>query len=498
MHRREYQAGEQIPGTVYRVLKPIAAGGMGSVYEVEDTTVGKKYVLKTLLPTLGAREDLARRMAAEARVLAKLQHPNIVEVITAGLTGDDMRLPYYVMERLEGLNLRTVLEKKGALDIERAICIAIDLLDALAHAHDNGVIHRDVKPENIYLHQTRTGGTTTKLLDFGIMRMLDRGFNGKETQGRFVGTLRYAAPEQLKGDEVGPACDLYAAGLVLYEMLAGRGPFDDEADAHRVAAATLRREPPPISRFARVPRDLEALLKSALEKNPAGRPKDAFTFAAALRKMAATNPGGRAAPDKTLVNELAQLATTQGPEAVMDQGAGLRTTIEFNTTSLGMALAPTERESPQGASPHSGRPPTAVTLEERPPARGGGRFGIVIALVSMLVVAVAGISVLRWKLQSPSPGRPAAEPTTRAPSVAISTSTPTSTATSTASTTAILVASSSPFASPSATASVKPAVTPIATTTASQHAVGGRKKSGGSAPTATASQGPKLDVGPGF
>src|SRR5262245_31629392 len=170
MPRREYQAGEQIPGTVYCVLKPIAAGGMGSVYEVEDTTVGKKYVLKTLLPTLGDREDLARRMAAEARVLAKLQHPNIVEVITAGLTGDDMKLPFYVMERLEGLNLRTVLEKKGALDVERAVCIAIDLLDALAHAHESGVIHRDVKPENIYLHQARTGGTTTKLLDFGIMR----------------------------------------------------------------------------------------------------------------------------------------------------------------------------------------------------------------------------------------------------------------------------------------------------------------------------------------
>ncbi len=97
----DYQPGQPLPGTVYKILRLIGVGGMGTVYDVEDTTIGKRYVIKTLHPKLGAREDLARRMLKEARTLARLNHPNIVEVITAGVTADDLKLPYYVMERLE-------------------------------------------------------------------------------------------------------------------------------------------------------------------------------------------------------------------------------------------------------------------------------------------------------------------------------------------------------------------------------------------------------------
>src|SRR5271169_1406514 len=225
---RDYRPGEHVPGSVYRVVRLIGAGGMGTVYDVEDTTIGKRYVLKTLHPQLGAREDLARRMQNEARTLARLNHTNIVEVITAGVTGDDLKLPYYVMERLNGQSLRLVLEKKGQLELAHAYHIAIDLLDALDHAHDKGVIHRDVKPDNIFLHRTSAGVTVTKLLDFGILSLLDA--TNRETAGRFLGTLRYAAPEQLRGDKPTPKVDVYATALVLYEMLAGCGPFDDETE----------------------------------------------------------------------------------------------------------------------------------------------------------------------------------------------------------------------------------------------------------------------------
>jgi eukaryotic-like serine/threonine-protein kinase len=283
MRARDYQPGEQVPGTVYKVLRLIGAGGMGTVYDVEDTTIGKRYVLKTLHPKFGAREDLVRRIQQEARTLARLHHPNIVEVVTAGVTADELRLPYYLMERLSGQSLRLVLDKKGQLDLQHAYHIGIDLLDALDHAHDKGVIHRDVKPDNIFLHRTMAGVTVTKLLDFGIVSMLDA--RSGETAGRFLGTLRYAAPEQLRGEKPTAKTDIYSAGLVLYEIVAGRGPFDDEGDSHRIAAAHMNRLPLPPSAHAPVPPELDVLLLSALAKSPDDRPQDAFAFAASLRNL---------------------------------------------------------------------------------------------------------------------------------------------------------------------------------------------------------------------
>jgi eukaryotic-like serine/threonine-protein kinase len=284
---KDFQPGEMVPGTVYRVVRMIGAGGMGTVYDVEDTTVGKRYVLKTLHPELYSRKDLAKRMQAEARTLARLSHPNIVEVVTAGATNDDLRLPFYVMEKLNGQNLRTILSKKGSLDLPHALHIGIDLLDALDNAHDKGVIHRDVKPDNIFLHRNSNGVTTTKLLDFGIMRLLDAGPG--VTAGRFMGTLRYAAPEQLRGETLSAQTDLYAAGLVVYEMIAGQGPFDDLKDPNKVAAAHINTVPPPLLQFgAVVPESLERLLRGALSKDPAKRPKDAFTFGSQLRNLKRT------------------------------------------------------------------------------------------------------------------------------------------------------------------------------------------------------------------
>ncbi|MCL2449546.1 MAG: protein kinase [Polyangiaceae bacterium] len=297
MHTRDFQPGESVPGTVYQVIRLLGAGGMGTVYDVEDTTIGKRYVLKTLQPQLGAREDLARRMQNEARTLARLHHPNIVEVITAGVTADELKLPYYVMERLNGQSLRVILSKKGQIDLPHVFHIGIDLLDALDHAHDKGVVHRDVKPDNIFLHRTPAGVTVTKLLDFGIVSMLDGG--GETASGRFLGTLRYAAPEQLRGEKPTVKTDLYAAGLVLYESIAGRGPFDDEGEPQQVGAAHLHKAPPPLSRFASVPAELERLLMASLAKSAEQRPRDAFSFAASLRNMSRVYRGASGSSEQT-------------------------------------------------------------------------------------------------------------------------------------------------------------------------------------------------------
>jgi serine/threonine-protein kinase len=292
-----YRPGQDVPGTVYRVLRHLATGGMGTVYEVEDTTVEKRYVLKTLHPQLLAREDLAQRMKDEAKVLAKLHHPHIVDVVTAGVTQDAARVPYYVMERLNGQNLRWMLEKKGALDLVYALRIAIDVLDALEHAHEHGVVHRDVKPENIFLHRNASGTTTTKLLDFGIMRLVDQKKSSSSlTRGKFVGTLRYASPEQILGEPLDGSSDLYALGLVLYEMICGRGPFDDVSEPFAVGGAHVNRPPPPLSRFVAVPPEVERLVLASLAKKPEDRPRDAFAFSEGLRRLMPDGPGSPRAP----------------------------------------------------------------------------------------------------------------------------------------------------------------------------------------------------------
>ncbi len=336
---RDYQPGSMIPGTVYRVVRLIGAGGMGTVYDVEDTTVGKRYVLKTLHAELSSRRDLAKRMEVEARTLARLSHPNIVEVVTAGATSDELRLPYYVMEKLNGQNLRMILSKKGSLDLPHALHIAIDLLDALDNAHDKGVIHRDVKPDNIFLHRNPNGVTTTKLLDFGIMRLLDAGPG--VTAGRFMGTLRYAAAEQLRGEPLSPQTDLYAAALVLYEMVAGCGPFDDLVDPNKIAAAHIQMPPPPLASWgAVVPESLEKLVVGALAKVPSRRPKDAFTFAAQLRNLKRTLQGDR----------LSDSETSRPTEVPV---AGLVTGISPSLTELPPSSPSGEFPPTAGASPQA-------------------------------------------------------------------------------------------------------------------------------------------------
>jgi tRNA A-37 threonylcarbamoyl transferase component Bud32 len=315
----DYQPGQLLPGTVYRVLRLIGVGGMGTVYDVEDTSIGKRYVVKTLHPKLGAREDLARRVMKEARTLARLNHPNIIEVITAGVTADDYKLPYYVMERLNGQSLRMVIDKKGRLELSHAYHIGIDLLDALDHAHDKGLIHRDVKPDNIFLHRTPGGVTITKLLDFGIVSVLDSAAGSSETAGRFLGTLRYAAPEQLRGESPTPKMDVYAAALVIYEIAAGCGPFDDQGDTAAVGAAHMNKLAPRLSQHVPVPKELDNLIAAALAKDPRQRPRDAFSFAASLRNMSRSlEAAGRAdtTGGRTTVAGVMGLVTDSSPSPV--------------------------------------------------------------------------------------------------------------------------------------------------------------------------------------
>ncbi|HWP09456.1 MAG TPA: protein kinase, partial [Polyangiaceae bacterium] len=275
----EYKAGELIPGTRYRVLGLLGIGGMGTVYEVEHTELGKRFVLKALLPELARRQDLVVRIRNEQRALGRLEHPSIVTVTDAGMTSTEV--PYFVMERLDGETLGARIKRSGCLGIDEALGIAIGVLEGLSAAHQIGVIHRDIKPQNVFL-AARSG---PKILDFGVAKVADTG-SAITARGVAVGTPRYMSPEQASGEQVDGRSDVYAVGLVLFECLVGRGPFDDARDANEMLLAQLSRVPPRL--LGRVPgltAELDALLAALLAKDADARPSDARAAADALRDL---------------------------------------------------------------------------------------------------------------------------------------------------------------------------------------------------------------------
>ncbi|CAN5912643.1 hypothetical protein BH11MYX4_BH11MYX4_36580 [soil metagenome] len=282
MARREhdYEVGDTIRGEGgdYLVLKLYGAGGMGAVYLVRDKNIGRRFVLKIMHRRLSHREDLKERHHHEARALGNLSpHEGIIEVFNLSWTRDRERMPYYLMEALSGETLAEAIQRLGTIEMASALGMTVKILNALDHAHARGVIHRDVKPENIFLY----GETGLKLLDFGILKLTD----AAEDRGMFLGTPRYAAPEQLRGDAVGASADLYAVGVVLYRLLTGVHPFESFGGTLKEMVETLIVDAPSLATRGNFPAELVALVDSALAKDPDQRPRDAFTFAAKLHAI---------------------------------------------------------------------------------------------------------------------------------------------------------------------------------------------------------------------
>ena len=281
-----YLKGENFAGFPYKVVHMIGEGGMGAVYEVIDESVDLRYVAKTIHPDLVKDEGLIARFFQEAKVLAKVRHPHIVQIITCGRTKDRHEVPFFIMEHLDGLTLHELLHDRGNLSAKHAYQVITELLDALGHAHEHGIVHRDVKPENIFCVTKPTGGEAEiKLLDFGIMGFANTGASPRLTGG-FKGTARYASPEQFRCEAPTAQTDLYAATLVAYECLAGRGPFDGKRRTlEEWARAHLEETPRPISDFVNVPGVIDALFTAGLAKDPAKRPSSARAFSAQLFEL---------------------------------------------------------------------------------------------------------------------------------------------------------------------------------------------------------------------
>lgn len=260
----------------YELEELVANGGMSRVFKARDAALERHVALKILQPRFGEDHEHVARFRREARLVAQLSHPNVVTVIDRGEADGHQ---YIVFEFVEGETLKHLVERSGPLQTRRALEIALEVADGLAYAHHNGLVHRDVKPQNVLL--TRTG--QAKVTDFGIARSLDVE-HGVTLTGTVLGTSNYLSPEQASGKPVTPTTDVYSLGVVLYELLAGEVPFHGN---NLVAMAMQHLHDPPPS-LLQVRPDLPSRLVVAVEKALAKDPDDRFAtmdaFAAELRR----------------------------------------------------------------------------------------------------------------------------------------------------------------------------------------------------------------------
>jgi eukaryotic-like serine/threonine-protein kinase len=276
-------------GERYRVIAPLGRGGMGAVYRVEHLMLKKELALKFLHPELGRLDEVARRFEREAEAAAKLDHPNIIHVTDFGRTADG-RL-FLVMELLTGHSLTDLIRPGGAarpLPVERALHLERQILRALEHAHSVGIVHRDLKPDNVMVIERDGERDVVKLLDFGIAKITapSDGVKGEAlTQAGVVfGTPEYLSPEQAMGEEADGRADLYSAGVVLYEMLAGKRPFEAESKV-AIVSMHLTQKAMPVTQAApdaNIPRWLERVVEHAMQKKRADRFATAQEFLQAL------------------------------------------------------------------------------------------------------------------------------------------------------------------------------------------------------------------------
>ncbi len=258
----------------YELEELVGAGGMSSVYKAHDTLLERNVALKILHEHFTGDDEFVERFRREARSVAQLSHPNIVTVIDRGQDGEGRQ--FIVFEYIEGENLKELVVRKGRLPVRQALELSLEIAHGLSFAHEHGLVHRDVKPQNVLLN----GDGRAKVTDFGIARSLD--VEGVTQTGTVLGTSNYIAPEQASGQPVDARTDVYSLGVVLYELLAGDVPFPGESFV-AVAMKHVNEPPPSLLDVRRdVPLRVAGAVDRALEKSPGQRFGSMAEFAAEL------------------------------------------------------------------------------------------------------------------------------------------------------------------------------------------------------------------------
>ncbi|MGH8795355.1 MAG: serine/threonine protein kinase [Stackebrandtia sp.] len=356
------QSGQTLGGR-YRLDSRVGTGGMGEVWRGTDTSLDRTVAVKVMHPGLSDDETFRRRFQGEAHAIAALQAPGVVNIYDYGEELDgDSAVSYLVMEFVDGRALSAILKERGTLGWEETFDVLAEAADALHAAHQAGIVHRDVKPGNILVDSEQRG---VKIVDFGIARTA--GGVGLTQSGAVMGTAEYVSPEQLSGQEPTGASDVYSLGVVAYECLSGRRPFDSDTPA-TVIAGHLHSAPPPLSED--VPPAVAAIVMRALEKDPAQRWQTAQSFAEACRSR--RGPDSGTTPSAGIVVPVDGSAVTEAlsvPAAPPRKNGRLRTALVVLVTLAlglvgGVVLAGKPWESPEASAPPTADDSTSPTPSE--------------------------------------------------------------------------------------------------------------------------------------
>lgn len=276
-------AGVTLEGR-YRLIRRMGRGGMGSVYEAERVLLPERYAIKVLHRHMAQDQRQRKRFLREAQAAYTIKHDHVVKIVDFG----EQPRPYFVMEYLEGHDLKVLLKRQGKFDWARTRTIMLQVAAALEAAHALGIVHRDVKPSNVMVLDrppagaAYTGPDFVKVLDFGIAKVAESGLHVTRTD-EMMGTARYMSPEQALATNVDPRSDVYALGIVMYELLAGRVPFNASSPFLIVDQHVKKTPPPPTTFEPSIPAPVEAIILKAIAKLPTDRFQGMDEFAAALR-----------------------------------------------------------------------------------------------------------------------------------------------------------------------------------------------------------------------
>jgi serine/threonine protein kinase len=401
------QSNDVIDGR-YRVIKTVGEGGMGTVYLAEHTLIKRRVAVKVLHPELASDGKVVERFMNEARAAGTLGHPNIVESTDMGFM--DGAIPYIVFEYLEGSLLTDEIYRLGSIPVRRAVKIAQQIASALHAAHAAAIIHRDLKADNIFLTDRGEMLDHVKVLDFGISKFLEAG-DEKTRRGMIMGTPEFMAPEQITSpDSVDARSDVYALGVILYEMLAGRRPFTND-DPRTLLHRIVHTEAPPIERLE-VPRGLHDLVFKLLEKDPDERVQTMADVEAVLDLYTTHGEAGQPRRSQRLptprpINDgsnIAQRIAGRAPTPVPARGSQLLPMMSRET--------PWPAEHLKTPWPPSSESQVMMAPKARPP-------WILYALVAMGVV-VGGVGLYVGLRRGPdAPQQAQIQPAPPAPAAAI-------------------------------------------------------------------------------